>query len=154
MKQTRIISGKPIFWPTQDLKQANLSRKNRFRRKNHDAQLDIITINQNMHYQRRQMNQNRNISQNPIFWPILALKQVKQSHINFSQMRKCRLLVKHHCNKSKYAISEESNEPNLRYQPKNPFLGPIRAQFGPKWANKSPKNFEQTKNSQLTVKYR
>ena len=64
-------------------------------------------------------------------------------------MRKYRLLVKHHCNKSKYAISEESNEPNSRYQPKTHFW----ARFGPKWANMSPKNFEQTRNSQLTVKH-
>ena len=35
-----------------------------------------------------------------------------------------------------------------------PFSGQIWAQFGPKWANMSPKNFEQTKNSQLTVKHR
>ena len=127
MKQTRIISGKPIFWPIQDLKQANLSRKNRFRRKNHDAQLDIITINQNMHYQRNRMNQNQDISQNPIFWPILALKWVKQSHINLSQTRIYRLLVKNHYNESKHAISEESDEPNSRYQPKTHFW----AQFGP-----------------------
>ena len=45
--------------------------------KNHDAWLDITTINQNTHYQRNRMNQNRDISQNPIFWPILALKWVK-----------------------------------------------------------------------------
>ena len=93
MKQTRDISRNPIFWPFQDLKQANLSRKNIFRPEIHDEQLDIITINQNMHYQRRQMNQNRDISQKPIFWTILALKWVKQSHINLSQTRICLSLI-------------------------------------------------------------
>ena len=46
---------------------------------------------------------------------------------NFEQTIKPQLLVKNHCNKSKYAISEESNEPNFKYQPKTHFW----AQFGP-----------------------
>ena len=90
-----------------------------------------------MHYQRRQMNQNRNISQNPIFWPILALKWANESPKNFEQTKKSQLTVKHHCNQSKYAISEESNEPNSRYQPKTHFW----AQLGPKWAYFGPKYF-------------
>ena len=34
---------------------------------------------------------------------------------------KLRLIVDHHCNQSKYAITEESDEPNLIYQPKTHF---------------------------------
>ena len=89
-----------------------LKQQKQVQTKNHDAELDIITINQIMHYQRNRMNQNRDISQNPIFWPILALKWANESPKNFEQTKKSQLTVKHHCNQSKYAISEESNEPN------------------------------------------
>ena len=64
-------------------------------------------------------------------------------------MRKYRLLAKHHCNKSKYAISEESNEPNSRYQPKTHFW----AQFGPKWANFKPKYFFQAQLTPVANKH-
>ena len=63
-------------------------------------------------------------------------------------------MVRYHYNQSKYALSEEADEPNSKYQPKPQFLAHKRAQIGPKWANMSPKNFQQTKNSQLTVKNR
>ena len=43
----------------------------------------------------------------------------------------------HHCNKLKYALSEESDEANLRYQPKTHFW----AQFGPKMPILRPKHF-------------
>ena len=123
------------------------------------------------------------------------------------QTRNSWCIVRHHYNQSKYALSEEADEPKSKYQPKplflahsspkmgqwepqkfrtdekisinsltslqsieicnirrikwtklkilakNPFSGQIWAQFGPKWAKMSPKNFEQTKNSQLKVKH-
>ena len=76
------------------------------------------------------MNQNRNISQNPIFWPILALKWANESPKNFEQTKKSQLTFKYHCNQSKYAISEESNEPN-ELSAENPFLGTLWGLNGP-----------------------
>ena len=76
----------------------------------------------------------------PFFGPFLAHFRPEWAHMspkNFAQTTKSRLIDTRHCNQSKYAISEESDLPKSRYQPKPHFW----AQFGPKWASFGPKYF-------------
>ena len=82
-------------------------------------------MNQKMQYQKNQMNQTGDISQKNIFgpnsgpiWAQFGPKWANMSPKNFKQTKISQLTVKHHCNQSKYAISDDSNEPNSRYQPK------------------------------------
>ena len=60
----------------------------------------------------------------------MNLETNNKSPKNFEQTKNSQLTVKHRWNQSKYAISEESDEPNSRYQPKTHF-GPNLGLNGP-----------------------